>query len=183
MGRAGGVAIASLGLAFASVVLQPPAPARAKPALTADLDATARAEGNRRSEAVKIGRVLFATIWPVQIVRVRVEGVGSHAVAGLHLSAVKFHGALDRSGFLNEIETLVGRTFATSRVEEVDVWATVPIPHVAGVPVSGDLAKPTSRTVFAVTCRREQLGGLSARLRSARDVYWASDFEAGLRGR
>lgn len=146
----------------------------------AELDAAARAEGNRRAEAVKIGRALFATIWPVQITHVRVDGVGRHAIAGLVLSAVKFHQAVDRAGFLSEVEVLVGRTFAASDVEEVDVWATVPIPYDAREPVSGDLAKPTSRTVFAVTCRRDQLAALTARLRGDRGVYWADDFRSRL---
>jgi hypothetical protein len=161
----------------------PRAIAAAARASMAELDAVARAEGNCRVEAIKIGRVLFATIWPAQITHIRVDGVGRHAVAGLVLSAVKFHQAVDRATFLNEIEVLVGRTFAASDVEEVDVWATIPIPYDAREPVSGDLAKPTSRTVFAVTCRRSEFAALTARLRADRDVYWAEDFRARLRGR
>jgi hypothetical protein len=149
----------------------------------AELDAVARAEGNRLPEAIKIGRVLFATIWPAQITHIRVEGVGRHTIAGLVLSAVKFHQELDRAGFLNEIEVLVQRTFAASGVEEVDVWATVPVPYNAREPVSGDLAQPTSRTVFAVTCRRDQFAALTARLRSDRGVYWSDDFRSELKGR
>jgi hypothetical protein len=148
----------------------------------ADSNAAARAAGNRRPEAIKIGRVLLATVWPVQIMRIRVDAVGKHSIAGLMLSAVKFHQEIDRAGFLNEIELLVQRTFATSGVEEVDVWATVPIPVKAHTTVSGDLAEPTSRTVFAVTCRREQLAGLVARLRNGDGVYWSDDFKAKLRG-
>jgi hypothetical protein len=56
----------------------------------------------------------------------------------------------------------------------------VPIPYNTREPVSGDLAKPTSRTVFAVTCRRDQLAALTARLRSDRGVYWADDFRSRL---
>jgi hypothetical protein len=166
-----------------SAAFAPRANAVAAPASMAELDAVARAEGNRRAEAIKIGRVLFATIWPVQIMHVRVDGVGRHAVAGLALSAVKFHQAVDRASFLNEIEVLVGRTFAASGVEEVDVWATIPIPYDARKPVSGDFAEPTSRTVFALTCRRSEFAALTARLRADRDVYWAEDFRARLRGR
>lgn len=158
------------------------APVFAAPESTADLNATARAAGNRPQEAVKIGRALFATIWPAQILRIRVDAVGPHSIAGLMLSAVKFHQALDRAGFLNEIELLVQRTFATSGVEEVDVWATVPIPVKAHTNVTGDLAEPTSRTVFAVTCRRDQLSGLVARLRNGQGVYWSEEFKARLRG-
>lgn len=149
---------------------------------SADLNATSRAAGNDRSQAIEIGRVLFTTLWPVQIVRIRVDAVGSHAIAGLMLSAVKFHQAIDRAGFLNEIELLVQRTFAASGVEEVDVWAIVPIPVRAHATVSGDLAEPTSRTVFAVTCRRAELAGLVARLRNGDGVYWSEEFKAKLRG-
>jgi hypothetical protein len=159
------------------------APAAAEKAgSTADRNAESRASGNHRSEAVKIGRALFATVWPAQIVRVRVDTVGRHSVAGLMLSAVKFHQDIDRAGFLNEIELLVQRTFATSDVEEVDVWATVPIPVKEGATVSGDLAEPTTRTVFAVTCRRDQLPNLVARLRNGEGVYWSADFKAKLHG-
>jgi len=157
-------------------------PALAETPSLADSNATARAAGNRRPEAIKIGRALLATVWPVQIMRIRVDAVGKHSIAGLMLSAVKFHQEIDRAGFLNEIELLVQRTFATSGVEEVDVWATVPIPVKAHTTVSGDLAEPTSRTVFAVTCRREQLTGLVARLRNGDGIYWSDDFKAKLRG-
>ena len=170
-------------LALISVVaVTSAAPVSAAPESTADLNATARAAGNRHDEAVKIGRVLFSTIWPAQIMRIRVDSVGRHSIAGLMLSAVKFHQDLDRAGFLNEIELLVRRTFATSGVEEVDVWATVPIPVKAHANVSGDLAEPTSRTVFAVTCRRDQLSGLVARLSIGQGVYWAEEFKARLHG-
>ena len=154
----------------------------AAPASMADTDSQARAAGNRRAEALVIGRVLFATIWPAQIMRVRVDAVGRHSIAGLMLSAVKFHQDIDRAGFLNEIELLVERTFAASGVEEVDVWATVPIAVKQHTTVSGDLAEPTSRTVFAVTCRRDELAGLAARLRNGEGVYWSDDFKARLRG-
>jgi hypothetical protein len=149
---------------------------------TAEVNAEARAQGNRKPEAVKIGRALFMTVWPAQLLKVRVEGYGRHEIAGLTLSAVKFHQNLDRAGFLNEIEVLVQRTFAVSSVEEVDVWATVPIRFDVRIPVSGDLAQPTTRIVFAVTCRRGELAGLAGRLRSGDGVYWAADFRARLKG-
>ncbi|MBV8116609.1 MAG: hypothetical protein JOZ01_01455, partial [Candidatus Eremiobacteraeota bacterium] len=43
---------------------------------------------------------------------------------------------------------------AAPATEEIDVWASVPIEVGKGVVVSGDLAKPTSRTVFSVSVRR-----------------------------
>ncbi len=175
-----GVALA-LGLALLGESV--PAASLAGAPSTAELTAQARAAGNRKSEAVKIGRVLFKTIWPVQIMRVRVDGFGNHEIAGLMLSAVKFHENLDRAGFINEVELLVQRTLAASGVEEVDVWATVPILALKpGEPVSGDLAQPTQRTVFAFTCRRDQAGGLAAHLRNGVGVYWSPDFRDELRG-
>jgi hypothetical protein len=165
----------------AALVLLPSAARCADPA-TADLNAEARAAGNRRAEAVKIGRALFVTVWPVQVLKVRVEGLDRHEVAGLTLSAVKFHQDVDRAGFLNEIELLVQRTFGVSSVEEVDVWATVPIPFDVREPVSGDLAQPTTRIVFAVSCRRSELPGLGARLRSGDGIYWSPDFHDKLKG-
>ena len=155
--------------------------ARAEIPTMAEVNAQARAAGNRRDEAVKIGRILFVTVWPAQLLKVRVEGLDRHEVAGLTLSAVKFHQSLDRTGFLNEIEVLVQRTFGASSVEEVDVWATVPIKFNLHEPVSGDLAQPTTRIVFAVTCRRSELPGLGARLRSGDGIYWYPEFRAKLK--
>jgi hypothetical protein len=148
---------------------------------TSDVNAQARAAGNRKAEAVKIGRVLFRTVWPAQLLKVRVEGFERHEVAGLTLSAVKFHHNLDRTGFLNEIELLVRRSFGASPVEEVDVWATVPITFDAREPVSGDLAQPTTRIVFAVSCRRSELPRFAARLHSGDGVYWSPEFRARLK--
>jgi hypothetical protein len=143
---------------------------------TAQLDANARASGNLPAVARTIGQVLFASKWPAQIVKVRVDAADGHEVAGLLLSGVKFHGRLDRADFEREVEELVRRTFAAAPVEEVDLWATVPIPYDKREPVSGDYAQPVSRIVFAVTCRRDELAALGARLRAGRDVYWAPDF-------
>ena len=84
-----------------SVASVPPAGPTLSPA-TVELDATLRAEGNGKAEAVLIGRTLLARTWPAQIAKVRVDRAGSHAVAGLVLSGVKFHGPLDERGFLDE---------------------------------------------------------------------------------
>jgi hypothetical protein len=176
-----GPAVVAAGLAFALGGSVPIVAARAAAPSLAELDARARAAGNRKDEAVRIGRVLFATVWPVQLTRIRVESVGRHSIAGLVLSAVKFHQRVDRAGFLNEVELLVGRAFAASSVEEVDVWATVPLPYHAHETVSGDAALPTARTVFALTCRRDRLAGLAARLRSGDGIYWSDDFRAKLK--
>jgi hypothetical protein len=153
-----------------------PAAAGASVPSTADLDAAARAAGNKPAEARTIGQALFAGTWPAQIIKVRVDGIGDHEVAGLVLSGVKFHGALDRAGFEREIEALVRQSFAAAPVEEIDVWATVPIPYDKREPVTGDYAQPVSRVVFAATCLRAELPGFGARLRAGEGVYWAPDF-------
>jgi hypothetical protein len=146
----------------------------------ADIDAAARAAGNRPAVARAIGTALFATTWPVQVTKVRVDGVGSHDVAGLVLSGVKFHGSPGRSGFLAEVVRLVESVFATPAIEEVDLWTTVPLkPHEHAI-VSGDLAMPTSRTVFAVTVTRAEAKALAARLRDGRDVFWDAAWRASL---
>ena len=143
---------------------------------TAVVDAAARAAGNRPAVARAIGEALFVSTWPAQILKIRVDGEAGHEVAGLLLSGVKFHQRLDRAAFAQEVEQLVGRGFAAAPVEEIDVWATVPIPIDKREPVTGDYAQPVSRIVFAVTCRRAELPGFGERLRAGEGVYWAPDF-------
>ncbi len=155
------------------------APARAGGTL-ADVDAARRAAGNRREEAVGIGQTLFRTVWAAQVRKVRVDGVGSHLVAGLVLSGTKFHRPLSVAGLLDEVTALVSQTFAASSVEEVDVWAIVPLPTYPHEIVAGDLAQPTSYTVFAATVRRNEAATFAARLRSGDDVYWDAKWRAGL---
>ncbi len=147
------------------------------PSVTA-LDASARALGNRRSVAITIGERLFRKTWPAQILSVRVDGVGKHAVAGLALSCVKFHKPLTKALFLQEVQAVVMASFAATSIEEVDVWCSVPLWVGKGAIVSGDLAVPTFRTVFAVTVRRaEHSSALETRLRAGNDVFWDSDWE------
>jgi hypothetical protein len=146
-----------------------------------EVDANARAEGNRKAAAVALGRVLLLRTWPAQVLKVRIDGVGSHAVAGLVLSGVKFHARLDEDAFLAEVAALVERTFASSAVEEVDLWATVPIAVGRGTVVAGDFAAPTTRTVFTVTLRRRDAErDLVAQLRRGKGIYWAPDWRRGL---
>jgi hypothetical protein len=150
------------------------------------VDASARAAGNRKADAYKLGRRLFATQWPAQLTKVRVDAVGSHEIAGLVILGWKFHRPLNREAFLDEMSALVRESFAALPLEEVDVWATVPLPIDPAVAkhmvVSGDYAVPLSRIVFSVTVRRSAAADLAARLRAGRDVYWAPDWEAGLAG-
>lgn len=144
---------------------------------TSVLDARARAMGNRRALAVTIGERLFLTTWAAQILSVRVDGIGRHSIAGLALSGVKFHKRLTKSQFIQEIVAIAGTSFSAVRLEEVDLWCSVPLPVGKGAIVSGDLAVPTSRTVFAVTVRRaEPPRSLHARLRAGHDVFWDADW-------
>jgi hypothetical protein len=162
----------SLVLAFALLAAAPS---------IASVDANARASGNDRPAAVAIGERLFRSIWPVQVLQVIASRVGEDRVVGLHLSGVKFHAATDRAQFLAEVVDLVGTTFAADpRVQEVDVWTTVPIPVSKGVVVSGDLAVPTTQTVFTVSVlRRESSAALAARLKRGTNVFllpaWAQE--------
>lgn len=165
--------VATLASLFSAV------PARAGGSL-ADVDAARRAAGNHRAEAVRIGQTLFRTLWPAQVRKIRVDGFGPHLVAGLVLSGTKFHDPLSANGLLGEVTALVSQTFAASSVEEVDVWAIVPLPTYAHEIVAGDLAQPTSYTVFSATVRRSEAATFAARLRSGNDVFWDAAWRKSL---
>jgi len=136
------------------------------------VDANARASGNRRPVAVALGRRLFSRMWPVQILKVRVDGIGTHEVAGLVLSGVKFHARVDQRAFLREVSTLVATSFAAVPVEEVDVWATTPLDVAKGTVVAGDNAQPTARVVFGAAVLRSEALTFAARLTRGSGVYW-----------
>lgn len=135
------------------------------------LDADARAAGNMKALAVSVGDKIFSTIWPAQVTQVSANGVGGHVVIGVRLSGVKFHVGLTRPQFLGEIDRLVTLAFAAApRAEEVDVWATVPVPTGKGAIVAGDLAVPTSRAVFTLAVPR---GDNPSNLQPYWDKDWA----------
>lgn len=138
------------------------------------MDARARAAGNRKDVAIRVGDAIFATLWPAEVSQVSANQVGSHLIVGIRVWGVKFHRPLTRAQFVAEMVTLVETTFrAAPAVEEVDLWASVPIPVAKGVVVSGDLAKPTSRVVYTLTAlRREPAAKLSRRAASDAGVYW-----------
>jgi hypothetical protein len=146
----------------------------------AEVDAAARAAGNRRPVALAIGRALFARTWPAQILKVRVDGVAGHDVAGLVLSGVKFHERLTAATFVAEVAELVRETFAASDVEEVDVWVTVPLRVGEHAVVAGDKAQPTTRIVYGATVRRDAGPALVRRLTAGDAVYWDADWKADL---
>ena len=155
-----------------------PATAFAKQPTVADLDAASRAAGNRKDLAMQLGDALFKTQWPAQIFRVSVDSVGSHIVVGLGLYGVKFHHAITQQEFTAEVAALVKQSFeALPNAEEVDIWTVVPINVGKGVIVSGDLAKPTTRTVFSIAVTRKNAPSLSAPALFARsNVYWDEEW-------
>ncbi len=139
----------------------------------ADLDAHSRASGNRLNIARAVGEQLFATTWPAQVMQVLANEDGTHLVLGLRVSGVKFHAALTRAAFYSEIQEVIARAFAAAPgAEEIDLWVTVPLNVGKGVVVSGDLAKPTTRTVFTVSVpRNESAAALAARLRQGTNIF------------
>lgn len=141
--------------------------------------AIARAEGNERAQAIALGESLLATQWPAQVLKIRVDAVPGHRVAGITLSGTKFHQRLDARGFLSEVRSLIGKSFAGAPLEEVDVWTTVPIDVARGTVVSGTLAQPTSRIVFSVTVVRADLPRLNA-IFASNDVYWDAAWRSAL---
>lgn len=141
----------------------------------ADLDASARAVGNRRDIAQRIGEAVFTTHWSAQVSQISANQLGTHLIVGIRIWGVKFHHPMTREQFIDEVISLVKRAFAAApSVEEIDLWASVPIGVAKGVVVTGDLAKPTSRTVFSLTARRtESVAALRARAGGAADdVFW-----------
>ncbi len=162
-----------LALALALLIAGPPGIALASAPSIATLDAGARASGNRKDIARKIGDALFAIEWPAQVMKVSANETADTLVVGLRVSGVKFHGPLTLAGFESEAITLVERVFAANpRVAEVDLWAAVPLSVGKGVIVSGDLATPTTRNVFTVSVvRTESEAALAARVRARRGIY------------
>jgi hypothetical protein len=141
----------------------------------AQLDAMARASGNRPDVAERIGTSVFAIRWPAEVTQISANAVAGHLIVGIRVLGVKFHRPMSRDDFVTEILSLVQTTFEVApATEEIDLWASVPISVAKGVVVSGDLAKPTSRTVFSLTARRgESLSSLRARILGASDgVFW-----------
>lgn len=137
------------------------------------VDAYARSGGSDMPTAVQIGKQVFLRHWPAQILKVYVDAAGTHRVAGLMLSGVKFEPRITRNAFINEAVALVGTAFAAAPVEEVDLWCVVPINVGKGVIVSGDHAQPTQRTVFSVSVRKgESAQAVRTRIDQAESAYW-----------
>jgi hypothetical protein len=166
-------------IALAACTCAAAVPAWAAAPSVADLDASARASGNQIPVAIRIGERLFAMPWPAQVSQISANSVGSHLVIGIRLWGVKFHRPLTRQAFVAEVTSLINQTFAVEpQAEEVDLWTSVPLYIGRGTVVSGDLAVPTSRTVFSITALRgENAAALAARALAGSGVYWDPDWE------
>jgi hypothetical protein len=141
----------------------------------AALDAAARASGNRRDVAQQIGESLFVTQWPAEVNQVSANQLDDHLIVGIRMWGVKFHQVLTREQFVGEIVALAQRVFAAApNAEEIDFWTSVPLEVDKGEVVSGDLARPTSRTVFTISVRRgETTQALRERaLASGDGAFW-----------
>jgi len=151
--------------------------ARAYAPTVAQLDAQARAVGNRRDLAEQIGDVIFATQWPAEVTQISANALAGHVIVGIRVLGVKFHATMTRDAFIDEAVRLVGDAFAAAPdAEEIDLWASIPISVGKGVVVSGDLAKPTSRTVFSLSVRRgESASAIRERIEAAGGgAFWDS---------
>jgi hypothetical protein len=148
----------------------------------ADLDAAARAAGNRPDIAQRIGRAIFRTRWPAEVNQVSANELDGHLIVGIRIWGVKFHRPMSRADFVDEIVSLTGDvSSAAPDAEEIDFWAAVPIDVAKNEVVSGDLARPTSRTVFSLTVLRSE-SGQALRVRAMEegdsvfwDAQWARD--------
>ena len=135
--------------------------------------------GNRRDLAVQIGQAVFATRWPAEVSQISANDLDGHLIVGIRIWGVKFHQPITREEFVSEVVSLIEQVFAIApTVEEIDAWASVPISVGKGVIVTGDLAKPTSRTVFSITVRRgETPAAVKARASATADgVFWDADW-------
>lgn len=145
----------------------------------ADLDAEARAAGNRKDIAERIGVAIFSTQWSAEVSQVSANEMGKHLIVGIRIWGVKFHRPLSREEFVDEVVSITKRVFsAAPNAEEVDFWASVPIVVGKDVVVNGDLARPTTKTVFAMTVAREESDpSLQQRaLRTSDGVYWDEEW-------
>ncbi|MBC5806358.1 MAG: polysaccharide deacetylase family protein [Candidatus Eremiobacter antarcticus] len=130
-----------------------------------------RIAGNAPQRAEAICIALLERRFPEQILKVHLLAMQPAAVAGILLSGVKFHEAMNARRFRADVRSMVRTAFLSDKaLDEVDVWATVPIAVGAGLPVSGDFAVPASRTVFSTAVTAT--GHASA----ARQLTWGAEY-------
>lgn len=153
------------------------------PAGVASADAALRAGGNDKTVARAVGRKLFRTLWPAQVLEVYADSAEGNVVVGLRISGRRFHRALDRSGIAAEIASLAQETFsASAAVREVDAWLTLP-PGKGAAP--RDVNTPLWSTVMSISIRRgETPASVRARVIGGEGVFvdqeWA---RSALKGR
>jgi peptidoglycan/xylan/chitin deacetylase (PgdA/CDA1 family) len=117
-----------------------------------------RIAGNAAGLAEGVAVALLARRFPEQILKVHVLSLRPATVAGIVLSGVKFHRAVNREQFEADVADMVELAFrAAPAASEVDIWATVPLEVRAGTSVSGDYAVPAAKTVFSAAVTRAQI--------------------------
>lgn len=126
------------------------------------MNASARAAGNDRADAVLVARTLLARQWAAQVVNVRVDSAASHRVAGITLLGTKLKRRVNSATFYREVNEIVDLALKSDpALEEVDVRATVPAVR---KPEAGEMDEPFVDTVFTLTVRRSRP--------NAREAYW-----------
>ena len=134
-----------------------------------------RIAGNAPGVAEDIAVALLGRSFPEQILKVHVLALPPATVAGIVLSGVKFHHAVDRARFEADVSEMIALAMrAAPGVDEVDVWATIPQAVRAGAPVSGDYAVPATKTVFSCAVRRAASRAAGSAGLGA--TYWDADF-------
>lgn len=114
-----------------------------------------RIAGNAPQTAESITVALLSRKFPEQILKVHVVASKPATVAGIVLSGVKFHEPVNRERFERDVREMVAAAFSVApSLDEVDIWATVPIEVNSQATVSGDYATPTAKTVFSAAVTR-----------------------------
>ncbi len=142
-----------------------------------------RIEGNDAALAERIGAALLDAPYPEQLLKVRALRAPSGTVIGIVLSGRGAHGAITRDGVVADAAGMVERAFAASpSVVEVDVWAIEPLAVVPKT-VSGDLAEPTTRTVFSAAVTRDQRDAARTREQMMGAMYFEAAWLTKSQGR
>jgi hypothetical protein len=175
------IKIASLALALVlvpGVILSLSKDASAQPD---DARVRARSAGTDLGAARRIAAALLGAPLAAQLLKVRCERAAGHLDCGLTLSGTHFHRRLDVQSWNAEVARLVDGAFAAApEADEIDLWATVPLDAGKGAIVSGDLAQPTSATVFSITVPRSARGSVRERLADGEGVFWDPAFRGSL---
>ena len=142
-------------------------------------DAYARASGNDKPMAIMVGNRVFKTRWPAQLLSVYADLSGDSDAIGLHIAGKHFHGVLRRADLANEVAQLVQTSLSVDpRIEEVDVWVSVPLVPGKDIVVKSDVNTPTWKTVFTISVRRgESRSSVLARINSGDGVYWDQEWK------